>query len=188
MSIEVRIPKEITEYKEKILFGLSLRQLICFAVAIISGVATYYFGSMLLGRDMASYLVIVEVIPVFAIGFIRKNGFPFEKYAALMFRHRFGTHKRHYKTKLEIDSNGKEKQVKGDKKNGAIQKANTKADKNKRECQVFEVGEKSRKRKSKETYREIKAAKQDHKRAKQEAFKAAEKRISSKDSTGNHQV
>jgi len=185
VSIEVRIPKEITEYQEKLLFGLSIRQLICFAIAIILGVATYYFGSMFLGSDFASYLVIVEAIPVFAIGFVRKNGFTFEKYAALMFRHKFGTHKRYYKTKLEIDEILIEK---GDSKNdSAIQKAR-KTNKNKRECQIFEVGAKSRKRKSKEAIREIKAARKEFKRAKQESFKSSKKRISPEDITGNYKV
>ena len=34
ISLEVRVPKEITEYKEKILFGLSIRQLFSFIFAI----------------------------------------------------------------------------------------------------------------------------------------------------------
>ena len=33
ISIEVRVPKEINEYKEKILFGLSIRQLFSFIIA-----------------------------------------------------------------------------------------------------------------------------------------------------------
>ena len=75
MSIEVRIPKEITEYKEKIIFGLSIRQLICFTFAITIGVGTYILVTKLSNADIASYVVIVEVMPIFAIGFIKKKRF-----------------------------------------------------------------------------------------------------------------
>ena len=41
MSIEVRIPKEIKEYKEKIIFGLNLRQLISVLVGGIICLSTF---------------------------------------------------------------------------------------------------------------------------------------------------
>ena len=81
--IEVRIPKEITEYKEKIIFGLSIRQIICFSIAIVFAIVTWIFLLPILGEDITSYIVIFEVLPCFAIGFIRINGFNFEKYAKL---------------------------------------------------------------------------------------------------------
>ena len=43
MSVEVRIPKEITEYQEKIMFGLSVRQLVCSLIAIVISVPSYIF-------------------------------------------------------------------------------------------------------------------------------------------------
>ena len=105
MAVEVRIPKEITEYKEKVLFGLSIRQLICFTAAIILSVGSYLLLTKVLGfsMDLASYVIIIEALPLVAIGFIRRNGFTFEKYAALFWRHRFGQQVRPYKTELLID-------------------------------------------------------------------------------------
>lgn len=38
MAIEVDIPMEIENYKEKIIFGMSLRQLVCFSSAVVAGV------------------------------------------------------------------------------------------------------------------------------------------------------
>lgn len=95
MSIEVRIPKEITEYKEKILFGLSIRQLICFSSAILLCVGTYILLVNFLGlsKDIVSYIVIIEAMPLLAAGFIKKNGLTFEKYAKLFLKHKFGTKK-----------------------------------------------------------------------------------------------
>jgi len=195
MAIEVRIPKEITEYKEKIIFGLSIRQLICFTFAITIGVGTYIFVTKLSNADIASYVVIVEVMPIFAIGFVRKNGFTFEKYAAMMFRHKLGRNRRWYSTNLLIDEISSEnddarsaKKRRGEKNVWNISKKKYSADKNIRECTVFEVTAKSRKRKSKEALREIKAARKEYRTEKQAVEKAAKKSCSTPDSTTYHQL
>ena len=195
MSIEVRIPKEITEYQEKIIFGLSIRQLICFTVAITLGVGTYILVTKLSNADIASYVVIVEVMPIFAVGFVKKNGFTFEKYAAMMFRHKLGRNRRWYSTNLLIDEITTENDVaRADKKRRGennvrfIPKAKHSADKNIRECTVFEVTAKSRKRKSKEAIREIKAARKEYRTEKQAAEKATKERSCTPDSTTYHQL
>ena len=41
--IEIKIPKEITEYKEKILFGLTIRQCVCAVAALAVCVPLYIF-------------------------------------------------------------------------------------------------------------------------------------------------
>ena len=38
--ISVSVPKEISDYKEKVIFGLSLRQLVCGVIAVGVAVAT----------------------------------------------------------------------------------------------------------------------------------------------------
>lgn len=103
MAIEVRVPKEITEYTEKIVFGLSLRQLLCLTIAVVLGVVSYVALTRAVNEEIASYIVIIEALPLFAMGFVKKEGFPFEKYAALAVRHKFGTPKRKYQTELLID-------------------------------------------------------------------------------------
>ena len=195
MPIEIRIPKEITEYKEKILFGLSIRQLVCFSVAITSGIGTYYFTSKLFNEDVASYVVILEVMPIFAIGFIKKNGFPFEKYVGLMLSHKFGKNRREYATDLLIDEVATErdhakpvKKWRGEKGVSTIPEKKQAADKNIRECTVFEITAKSRKRKRKEAIREIKAARKEFRNEKQADKKTTAKGSSTSDSTANYQV
>ncbi|MEG0570367.1 MAG: PrgI family protein [Oscillospiraceae bacterium] len=193
MSIEVRIPKEITEYKEKIIFGLSIRQLLCFSVAIISGLGTYFIASKYMGTDIASYIVILEVMPVFAIGFIRINGFTFEKYAAMMIKHRFGINRRPYKTNLLIDEIITEKvkektNRRGEKNVSDISKKDKASNKNVRECKFLEITAKSRKRKSKEALRKIKAARQEYRSKKQADKKAAKKGSSTENSTADNKV
>lgn len=134
MSVEVRIPKEITEYKEKVLFGLSIRQLVCFGAAIAISIGSYLLLTKVLGisMDVASYVIIIEALPLMAIGFIRKNGLTFEKYAALFFRHRFGQQTRPYKTELLID------QLKIDAAEGGEER------KGKKNAWIFETGKSER--------------------------------------------
>lgn len=102
-NLEVWVPKEITEYQEKIIFGLSLRQLLTFAAALAVAIPSYLALKKSVGQSMAGYVVILEALPFFAIGFIRKNGFSFEKYIGLILAHNFRTKKRKYQTELLVD-------------------------------------------------------------------------------------
>lgn len=72
---------EITEYREKFFLGLSLRQLACFAAASLLAIATCFVTLHWLHMDIqvVSYIVMVEVLPFLGLGFIRRDGYPFEK-------------------------------------------------------------------------------------------------------------
>lgn len=78
--IEIRIPKEIRTYKEKLFFGLNLRQLICTLIAIIINVPLYWFGKDYVGSDAASWIVIFIAMPLFMIGYFNYNGMTFEQF------------------------------------------------------------------------------------------------------------
>lgn len=78
--IEIRIPKEIRTYKEKLFFGLNLRQLICTIIAIIVNVPLYWFGREYVGADTASWIVILIAMPLIMIGFFNYNGMTFEQF------------------------------------------------------------------------------------------------------------
>ncbi|WP_084758037.1 PrgI family protein [Defluviitalea phaphyphila] len=184
MSIEVRIPKEITEYKEKILFGLSIRQLACFSLAIVTGVGTYYFANKSLGSDIASYIVILEVIPIFATGFVKKNNFTFEKYASIILKHSLRNNRRTYRTNLLIEEERSDRVAAGTKTKIKTKKTNKK----RREVEGFKVTKKGRKRKSKEAIKEIKAARQEYRKKKQEIYKATEERSSTTHGSTNDKV
>lgn len=85
----VKVPKEIKEYEEKLLFGLTLRNLIWGGLAIITGLATYFPLRFLLGQELASYLIMAIVIPLFACGFLKVQGMAFDKYLRLMIDYYF---------------------------------------------------------------------------------------------------
>jgi hypothetical protein len=97
--IEVKIPKEIRTYKEKLFFGLNLRQTICAALAIAINVPLYIFVRPLIGNDLASWLIIITAVPLFLIGFFQYNGMPFEQFILCILRFQLLTpQKRKYKT------------------------------------------------------------------------------------------
>ncbi|MDR1070272.1 MAG: PrgI family protein [Gracilibacteraceae bacterium] len=170
------IPKEITEYHEKIMFGLSIRQLLCFAVAILGGAATWFFCAKLLRLpfDLISYVVIAEAAPLMALGFIRKDGQPFEKYASLVIRHRFGRLRLNF-TAAPRGSAALDPAVKAAARRERRKSHVRFAEKThpQYECQRFEVTKKERQRKRKAAQRKIAAARQEYRAAKRGAKKAA---------------
>ena len=97
MSIEVRVPEEISDYKESIVAGLSVRQLICGGAAFLCGIPTF----MLLkdfNMDIATYATMIVVVPAFCVGFIKKDGYNFEHYLKIRLKAMFCKHKQSYET------------------------------------------------------------------------------------------
>lgn len=87
--IEIKIPKEITEYKEKFLFGLTVRQCISVAAALAVCVPLYIFGKDILGDDVTSWAIILLAVPIFGFGFFKFNGMTFERFLVVFFRQKF---------------------------------------------------------------------------------------------------
>lgn len=87
--IEIKIPKEITEYKEKFMFGLTIRQLVSAVVALAICVPLFLFGKDFLGEDAVGWLVILVAVPIFAFGFFRYDGMPFEQFLIMIYRQKW---------------------------------------------------------------------------------------------------
>jgi len=186
MSIEVRIPKEITEYQEKIIFGMSVRQLICLSSAVVLSIGTYILLTSVLGLSMnvASYVIVIESLPLMAIGFLRKNGLTFEKYAALFIRHKVGLQIRKYKTELLIDQINTEEERGVSKYAWIFEKENTrrvaskkeqKEDKreSERKWECYKTTKKKRRAKRKTVLRKIKTARKEQREIRRRKKKAA---------------
>lgn len=87
--IEIKIPKEIRDYKEKFLFGLTIRQFISIAAALVICVPLYIFGKEPLGADLMSWIIIIIAAPIFAFGFFKFNGMPFEQFVLILYRQKW---------------------------------------------------------------------------------------------------
>ena len=86
--IEIKVPKEITEYKSKFMFGLTVRQFISLAALGIC-VPLYIFGKDFMPEDLVSWLIMLIGAPVLAFGFFRFHGMTFEQFLLLIFRQKF---------------------------------------------------------------------------------------------------
>ena len=95
--IEVRIPNEIREYKEKLFFGLNLRQTITTGLAIAVCVPLYIFGQKYINVDVLSWMIIVIAAPLVLIGYFNFNQMPFEKFIMAWFRMNWNPQKRKFK-------------------------------------------------------------------------------------------
>ncbi len=87
--IEVKVPKEIRTYKEKILGGFSLRQLLSLIVTGSIVIPVYIYLKEYLGDDMTGYIIMIIAIPMLLVGFYEKDGLTFEKYIGYFLRFNF---------------------------------------------------------------------------------------------------
>ena len=87
--MEIKIPKEVRQHSESIFFGLSVRQLICSALAVAVAVSIYFALRNVLGRETASWACIVAAAPVAVAGFFHYNGLTFEQFVWAFIKSQF---------------------------------------------------------------------------------------------------
>lgn len=87
--IEIRVPKEIMDFKEKFLLGLTVRQFIFAAVTMAVCVPLYIIGKNYMPEDILSFIVILAALPLLAFGFFNYNSMTFEKFLQNFFRQTF---------------------------------------------------------------------------------------------------
>jgi len=92
------IPKDIRDYKEKLIAGFTARQLISAVAAVGICVPIYLYGKKYLPEDVISWMVILIAFPLGAIGFFRMNGMPAEKFVVCVFLYLIYPVKRIYKS------------------------------------------------------------------------------------------
>ncbi len=95
--IEIRIPKEITEYKEKFLFGLTMRKFFSLAIALLICVPLFIFGKEFIPEDIVSWIVILIASPILAFGWFSYHGMNFETFMKHIIRFYTEPQKRPYK-------------------------------------------------------------------------------------------
>lgn len=78
--MEIKVNKEIKNYKESVFFGLSFRQFLCSVLAVGAAVGVYFGLSKFLDKETVSWLCIVCAAPVAVTGFFQYNGLNFERF------------------------------------------------------------------------------------------------------------
>ncbi|MDR0930344.1 MAG: PrgI family protein [Clostridiales bacterium] len=83
--IEIRIPKEINEYKERLFLSFTLRQTLSIVGILAINVPLWWLVAPIIGNDLAGWICIINAPIIGAIGFYRPNGMPLEKYIGFIF-------------------------------------------------------------------------------------------------------
>ena len=89
MTISVKVPKDISAIKKKLLFNLTKRQIISFFLAGVIGVPIYIFIKKYIPTDMAALVMVVVMMPFLFVGIYEKDGYPAEKIIYFMVRRVF---------------------------------------------------------------------------------------------------
>ena len=75
----VNVPKDLSKIKNKALFNLTVRQLVCFGSAAAIGIPAYIFTREPIGGTAAALLMIGLMLPMFFLAMFEKDGQSAEK-------------------------------------------------------------------------------------------------------------
>ena len=93
------VPKDLTQIKTKLAFGLTKRQIICFGSGALIGIPLYFLTKGKLPGSLRMALMIAVMMPFFLFALYEKNGQPLEKILKNVIASRFKRAKyRPYKT------------------------------------------------------------------------------------------
>lgn len=79
--MQIEINKEVSDYKETIFFGLTLRQCACSALAIFIAIILYFSLKPHLGTELLSWVCMLGAAPFAAMGFFTYHGMTAEQFA-----------------------------------------------------------------------------------------------------------
>ena len=74
----VPVPKDLTHVRQKVLFNLTRRQLVCFLGGALVGAPLFYLLKPYVASSAASLVMVLVMIPFILLGVYEKNGEPLE--------------------------------------------------------------------------------------------------------------
>ena len=77
-ELYIPVPVDIDTVKSKFLFGLTLRQIICFGIGIGLGLTVYFLCKGLLGDSIAGIFMMFIMLPAFFFSVYEQHGEPLE--------------------------------------------------------------------------------------------------------------
>lgn len=89
--MEVKINREVRDYTESLFFGLSLRQTVFSALAVVVAVGVYFGLRNPLGTETVSWVCMLCAAPFAALGFLKYNGMSAERFLMAWLRSEFLT-------------------------------------------------------------------------------------------------
>ena len=74
----ISVPRDLTRVKSKVMFNMTKRQLICFSMAALIGVPSFFMLKKLGSPTVAAMGMVVIMMPFFFLSMYEKNGQPLE--------------------------------------------------------------------------------------------------------------
>lgn len=74
----ISVPRDLTRVKSKVMFNLTKRQLICFGLAALIGVPSFFLLKTVVKVNTAVMGMMVIMMPFFFLAMYEKNGQPLE--------------------------------------------------------------------------------------------------------------
>ena len=74
----ISVPRDLTKVKSKVMFNLTKRQLICFGLAALIGVPSFFLLKSVIAVNTAVMGMMVIMMPFFFLAMYEKNGQPLE--------------------------------------------------------------------------------------------------------------
>ena len=78
MASYIPVPRDLTKVKSKVAFNLTKRQLICFVIAAVIGVPTFFLLKKAGNTTFAAMGMMIVMMPLFFFAMYEKNGQPLE--------------------------------------------------------------------------------------------------------------
>ena len=78
MASYIAVPRDLTKVKSKVMFNLTKRQLICFGLAALIGVPSFFLLKKIGSISFAAMGMMIVMMPLFFIAMYQKNGQPLE--------------------------------------------------------------------------------------------------------------
>lgn len=94
--LQVKLPAEIQEYKSKLIFGLSVRQIASIGAALMICVPVGVLGHGHISDDILPWIIMLLAAPCIACGFFTIQGMNFEDYMKCILEYTFLPQKRVY--------------------------------------------------------------------------------------------
>ena len=89
MASYISVPRDLTRVKTKVFFGLTKRQLVCFGVAALIGVPSFFLLKRSGNMSLAALGMIIIMLPLFFLAMYEKDGQPLEVIARHFLQSKF---------------------------------------------------------------------------------------------------
>ncbi len=78
VDFSVKVPRDLTRVKSKILFNLTKRQLLCFGIGGLMGVPCFFMLRQMGNVSLATMGMMIIMLPMFMFGMYERDGQPLE--------------------------------------------------------------------------------------------------------------